>query len=190
MSKYSPVLISVFLILLLLSCTIYTPSAFNKKTFSPFEKPIDNFLLLYAEMPEDLYQLTEDSYDQLLRGRFNDFPNQNTRQKLHEAISNELTSAQVYPYELVFQTHKDYTFEEFKSGLDTVETPYVLLVTFKKEEFVGENLSRYFQIYLLDKHTGQPLWLSYGYRLSNFFYMPSLAKGIANELKNETIVMN
>jgi hypothetical protein len=167
--------------LLLASC--YTPSSLVTKKFSEPSKPLNNYLVLYAVLHEELQDMGEDNYNTYLKGKFNNLQEKSFRDNLVDKYIDLAESGTVWDYRNIFEDFKAYEYQAFQELLDKNGIDLILLVTeklFIQREQIA-NLKQH-QVYLFERGVNTPIWVSFGYQGS---FPGKLAKGVIKDLKKE-----
>jgi hypothetical protein len=187
------------LILLVSSC--YTPKGMHTQLLSEPKKPVFDFVVLFVPTVEDIYQLDQTSYEQLIQGNFNDLQHKTFRNHLHNSFSKTFDVTFVHDYQNFFNDHKPYSYEEFVGALKNQGVQHIFLITLKSQNqvirpIITSDMSipvnytdRSYQFYLFDLDKPSPIWVSYGFPTSTGGLngmkttTKQLARGAAKELK-------
>jgi len=171
----------LFTTLIFLSCS--TPRAFvSKKTAEP-SKPLNNYLLLYSVITDDLQDMGEANYNTYLKGNFNNLQDKFFRDNLVAKYIALAEMGTVWDYRNLFDDFKAYGYQEFEEIVEKNGIDFILLVT-EKRFIPREQLPSItnHQLYLFERGVDSPIWVSYGYPGS---LSGRMAKGIHKELTKE-----
>jgi len=185
MRKITPILMFPIVCLLVVSC--FTPRAYFSKKVSEPSKPIENYILLYSVLHDDLLDLGEQNYNTYLKGKFNNLEDKGFRDNLVEKYLKLKENETPWDYRLIFEDFRAYDYAEFKNQLQKREIGFVLLVT-QKSFVQNEELSAIIkhQVYLFELGKDEPIWVSYGFTKNAS--TGKFAKGILASLKEEGLL--
>lgn len=166
---------------LLTSCI--TPSSFVTKKISEPSKPLNNYIVLYSVVHEDIQNMGKENYDTYLKGKFNNLQEKFFRDNLVDRYIDVAQSGTVWDYRNLFEDFKAYEYQEFEELLDKNGIDFILLVT-EKLFIQREQLAnvKQHQVYLFERGTDSPIWVSFGYQGS---FSGNLARGVHKDLKKE-----
>jgi hypothetical protein len=185
----------------------YTPKPTYTQYKEKLSQPIYDFIPLYVETTAEIYELDEATYDEAVKGRFNNMKNKRFRDFIQNKFTKEYIATLIHDYTIFFEDHHPYSFEAFKEQLLENQINYILLITKTVERpmvgevYLGENMAfpvnqigKMYQIYLFDVKNERPLWISHGFpTVTGGLTGPRnvarhLARGTAKALENEGII--
>ncbi|MBW3470043.1 hypothetical protein [Arthrospiribacter ruber] len=167
---------AMFLIALMLS-SCYTPKSVVNNSELRQKGDVMNFILLYVDSSDEIFEWNEEYYNRLLKGKFNNLERSQFRQVFHDKFRRKFNPTFVHNYADYFSTHKEYSFEEFNQQLSKQNIDHILLVSQKSSKsevmplVVGDwvlpatSNRNHYQVYLLERDNPNPIWISYGYGL-------------------------